>query len=87
MKKLLAIFSILVLATVSYLAWILITLPDVRHLVQTNPKTTALMEQRAEENGTKLQPLRSWTPYKESPFTCVMRFWCPKTAHSSSIPF
>jgi len=64
MKKLFAIISIFVLATVSYLAWVWITLPDVRSLAQTNPKTTALMEQRAAENGTRPQPLRSWAPYK-----------------------
>lgn len=64
MKKLFAVFSLLVLAGIAYLAWVLITLPDVESLVRTNPKTTAMMEQRAAENHTKLQPLRSWIPYK-----------------------
>jgi hypothetical protein len=65
MKKILAILSIFVLAGISFLAWIVLTSPDVNVLIQTNPKTTALMEQRASENGTKLQPLRSWITYKQ----------------------
>lgn len=63
MKKLLAVIALFVLAGTAYIAWIFLTLPDVESLVRTNPKTTALMEQRAAENNTKLQPLRSWVPY------------------------
>jgi monofunctional biosynthetic peptidoglycan transglycosylase len=63
MKKIFGICALCLLAGSAYLLWIFLTLPDVRALVRTNPKTTALMEQRASENKTKLQPLRSWAPY------------------------
>jgi monofunctional biosynthetic peptidoglycan transglycosylase len=65
MKKILAVISLCLLAAVSCLAWIFLTLPDVNPLIHTNPKTTALMEQRAAENGTKLQPLHTWASYKQ----------------------
>jgi monofunctional biosynthetic peptidoglycan transglycosylase len=65
MKKFLAILSLFVLAGTLFLAWIVLTLPDVTALIKTNPKTTALMEQRAAENGTKLQPIRSWATYTQ----------------------
>jgi monofunctional biosynthetic peptidoglycan transglycosylase len=65
MKKLLAALSLLVLAGISYLAWIFLTMPDVASLARTNPKTTALMEQRAAEKNQKVQPLHSWVPYKK----------------------
>ena len=65
MKKLLAVVALFVLAGIACLAWVFLTLPGVSSLVQSNPKTTALMEQRAEENKTKLQPLRSWVSYKQ----------------------
>jgi len=63
MKKLVAILSLFVLAGIAYLAWVFVTLPNVTSLVHANPKSTALMEQRAAENKTKLLPLRSWVPY------------------------
>jgi monofunctional biosynthetic peptidoglycan transglycosylase len=62
MKKLAALMSLLGLAGIGYLAWVVLTLPDTRPLVHSNPKSTALMEQRAAENKTKLQPIHSWSP-------------------------
>jgi len=64
MKKLFRISALLLLAGAAYLVWVFVTLPDVRTLVRTNPKTTALMEQRAAENKRKLQPLRAWSAYR-----------------------
>jgi monofunctional biosynthetic peptidoglycan transglycosylase len=65
MKKLLAALLLLVLASIFYLAWIFLTMPDVASLARTNPKTTALMEQRAEEKNQKLQPLHAWVSYRK----------------------
>ncbi|HLQ76690.1 MAG TPA: monofunctional biosynthetic peptidoglycan transglycosylase [Terriglobia bacterium] len=64
-KKVVVAFGIFALSLIAYIAWVIVTLPDVEALAHTNPKTTALMEQRAEENHTKLQPLRAWVPYKQ----------------------
>jgi len=65
MKKLLAALALFVLAGIAYFAWIFLTMPDVASLVRTNPKSTALMEQRAWEKNLKVQPLRSWVQYKK----------------------
>src|SRR6187399_1449964 len=65
MKKLLAVLSLIVLAGIAYVAWIFLTMPDVAILVRTNPKTTALMEQRAAEKNLTVQPLRSWVAYRK----------------------
>src|SRR5678809_60889 len=65
MKKLLAALSLFVLAGIFYLAWIFLTMPDVASLARTNPKTTALMEQRAAEKNQKVQPLHTWVPYRK----------------------
>src|SRR5882672_10764355 len=65
MKKLFLIVASVVLAAIAYLAWIFLTLPDVASLARTNPKTTALMEQRAAEKNQKVQPLRAWVPYRK----------------------
>jgi len=63
MKKLLALAALFILAVTGYIVWTAFSLPDVSTLIRTNPKTTALMEQRAAENKTTLQPLNGWTPY------------------------
>jgi len=63
MKKLLALLALGILAGILYIAGMVLTVPDVSSLVRTNPKTTALMEQRAAENKSSLQPLKVWTPY------------------------
>jgi monofunctional biosynthetic peptidoglycan transglycosylase len=63
MKRLLVIGSLLLLLAVSYIGYILLTLPDVESLRLHNPPTTALIEQRANENHRKAQPLRTWVSY------------------------
>jgi monofunctional biosynthetic peptidoglycan transglycosylase len=50
----------------SVLAYVYLTLPDVRPLVHENPKTTAFMELRAEEAaraGKTLRHVQVWVPY------------------------
>ncbi len=49
------------------LAYVYLTLPDVRPLATTNPSTTAFMELRAREAaraGKKLRHLHTWVPYR-----------------------
>jgi monofunctional biosynthetic peptidoglycan transglycosylase len=48
------------------LAYVYVTLPDVRPLARTNPTTTAFMELRAREAteaGRKLRKVHRWVPY------------------------
>jgi monofunctional glycosyltransferase len=48
------------------LAYVYLTLPDVRVLARTNPTSTAFMELRArqaEEEGRKLRHIQRWMPY------------------------
>ena len=65
MKKLLACLALFFLISVSYLTYIVFTLPDVQALKQNNPTTTALMEQRAAETKTKPASVRSWVKYSQ----------------------
>jgi len=55
-----------------YIAYIYLTLPDVRYLARENPKTTAFMELRIDEAraaGRKLSIRHQWVPYSRiSPF-------------------
>ena len=55
-----------------YIAYIYLTLPDVRHLAKENPKTTAFMELRIDEAhaaGRKFSIRHQWVPYSRiSPF-------------------
>lgn len=49
-----------------YLAWVYLTLPDVRTLAATNPTTTAFIELRRDEAhdvGKSLTIQRRWVPY------------------------
>ena len=49
-----------------YLAYVYLTLPDVRVLEKTNPKTTAFIELRkdeAREDGRKFSIRQQWVPY------------------------
>ena len=51
-----------------YLCYIYLTLPDVRSLATTNPRTTAFMELRkreAEEAGRKFNVRQRWVPYTQ----------------------
>jgi monofunctional biosynthetic peptidoglycan transglycosylase len=48
------------------MAYVYVTLPDVRPLARVNPKTTAFMELRAREaarEGRKARHLQRWVPY------------------------
>jgi monofunctional glycosyltransferase len=63
MKRLLAVASLLFLAGIAYVAYAVVTVPDVTPLKKTNPTVTSMMEQRAEESHTKVRPLRAWTSY------------------------
>jgi monofunctional biosynthetic peptidoglycan transglycosylase len=50
----------------AYLAYVYLTLPDVRVLEKANPKTTAFMELRKEEareDGRKFSIRHQWVPY------------------------
>ena len=50
----------------AYLAWVYLTLPDVRVLAATNPETTAFIEIRREEAhdaGKSFTLRRRWVPY------------------------
>lgn len=52
----------------AYLAYVYLTLPDVRGLAQTNPTTTAFMELRkreAADAGRKFQIRHRWVPYNQ----------------------
>jgi monofunctional biosynthetic peptidoglycan transglycosylase len=55
-----------------YIAYIYLTLPDVRYLARENPKTTAFMELRIDEAraaGRKFSIRHQWVPYSRiSPF-------------------
>ena len=49
-----------------FLAYVYLTLPDVRALAKTNPKTTAFMELRereAAQAGKQLRHYQVWVPY------------------------
>lgn len=63
MKKLLRISIVIALSAAAYVAYVMVTLPDVAKLKNTNPTVTALMEQRAAAKKTKARPLRGWTSY------------------------
>jgi len=55
-----------------YVAYVYLTLPDVRYLAKENPKTTAFMELRIDEAhaaGRKFSIRHQWVPYSRiSPF-------------------
>ena len=72
-RLLLRIAAVLAAAAIALLAWIYVTLPDVRVLARENPKTTAWMEMRAEEarlrHASAGRPRRvrheqRWVPYE-----------------------
>ena len=65
MKRLLACLALFFLTTVTYITYILFTLPDVQALKQKNPGTTALMEQRAKEKNRKPGVLRNWVRFNQ----------------------
>ncbi len=66
MRKLARILAALAAAGFAYAAYIYLTLPDVRPLRTTNPKTTAFMELRAREAARRGLPYtkdQRWVPY------------------------
>jgi monofunctional biosynthetic peptidoglycan transglycosylase len=64
MKRFLVAGALFLLICISYVVYVRLTLPDIQTLRSNNPRTTAMMEQRAGERGTAARPLRSWTDYK-----------------------
>ena len=66
-KKIVRILLLVPIIAFAYLGYIYLTLPDVRPLAKTNPKTTAFMELRIEEaqdaGRTKFAIRQQWVPY------------------------
>ena len=66
-KKIVRILLLVPIITFAYLGYIYLTLPDVRPLAKTNPKTTAFIELRIEEahddGRTKFAIRQQWVPY------------------------
>jgi len=63
MKRLLATGSLLFLLAIGYIGFTIATIPDVTPLKETNPMVTAMMEQRAAEERTKVRPIRTWVSF------------------------
>jgi len=63
LRRILFAGSLFVFVVGAYGVYSVATLPDVSSLVRTNPKVTALMQQRAAERGTKPATIRSWSSY------------------------
>ena len=65
-KKIVRILLLVPVIAFAYLGYIYLTLPDVRPLAKTNPKTTAFMELRIEEAQKakrKFAIRQQWVPY------------------------
>ncbi len=66
-KKIVRLLLLIPVIAFAYLGYIYLTLPDVRPLAKTNPKTTAFMELRIEEaqdaGRTKFAIRQQWVPY------------------------
>jgi monofunctional glycosyltransferase len=65
-KKIVRILLLVPVIAFAYLGYIYLTLPDVRPLAKTNPKTTAFMALRIEEAqqaGRKFAIRQQWVPY------------------------
>jgi monofunctional biosynthetic peptidoglycan transglycosylase len=63
LRRILIAAGALLLLMAGYGGYAAATLPDVSVLAKTNPKTTALMEQRAAERKTQARPIRTWVSY------------------------
>jgi monofunctional glycosyltransferase len=67
LKKIAKGLAILAIIGFSYIAYVYLTLPDVRPLAKENPKTTAFMEIRkaeaADEGRQKFAIRQQWIPY------------------------
>ena len=72
MKRIGKAIVLVALAGFSYIAYIYLTLPDVRPLAKENPPTTAFMQIRiaeARDEGRKFAIRQQWIPYRQiSPF-------------------
>ena len=69
-KNLLRAVLILAAAGFAVVAYVYLTLPDVRVLANTNPTTTAFMELRADEaasEGRTVRHVHVWVPYSRIP--------------------
>lgn len=68
-KRILKVLVALAAVGFAYLAYVYLTLPDVRSLAQTNPTTTAFMEARkreaADAGRAKFQIRHRWVPYNQ----------------------
>jgi monofunctional biosynthetic peptidoglycan transglycosylase len=64
MKRLLAIGLLIFLTVALYVAYVVLTMPDVQSLKTKNPTMTAIIEQRAKEKNTTPKPIRTWVSYK-----------------------
>jgi monofunctional biosynthetic peptidoglycan transglycosylase len=62
-KKILIAGLFLALIVGGYAGYSIASLPDVAGLKTRNPSVTAIMEQRALEQGVEVKPLRSWVSY------------------------
>ena len=68
MRKFLRYAAIAAAAGFLYIAYVYLTLPDVRSLARENPRTTAFMELRvreAEEAGRPFAIRQRWVPYAQ----------------------
>ncbi len=65
-RRFLRALAALFAAGFALLAYVYLTLPDVRSLATSNPKSTAFMELRARDaarQGKNLRHLQTWVPY------------------------
>ena len=68
MKRIGKAIVLVALAGFSYIAYIYLTLPDVRDLATTNPTSTAFMrirEAEARDEGKKFTIRQQWIPYRQ----------------------
>jgi monofunctional glycosyltransferase len=66
LRRALRIVAALAAIAFAFVAYVYVTIPDVRVLATTNPTTTAFMEMRAREaeaEGKKLRFVHRWVPY------------------------
>ncbi len=72
MRRVLRAAALAAVLAFAYLAYVYLTLPDVRPLATVNPKTTAFVELRkreAQQEGRQLQIRQQWVPYSRIPNT------------------
>jgi monofunctional biosynthetic peptidoglycan transglycosylase len=70
LKWLIRIIGIAILLVMIFVIWIYATMPDVEYLINHNPETTAIIQQRlkeAEEAGKKLKIRQKWVRFSQIP--------------------